>query len=385
MFAKKLFVSISFFAVSFLVCSCEQSLSPVAEKDNGKIVAGITPAGTAVQQGWSLTSYTSNSGIASYDDIKIGDFDGDGADEILGWNYNQNKYLYEFNGSSWVRASYKNSDILKTYLARKAYVGDFNGDGKDELFLARIDLRLVEYTSTGWKTIKSWSDSHAIYPYKDFLLVGDWDGNGRDDLMGCGDNWQTSFYYDPTKKEWGWWYSNYGENQGITPYLKKKYRTKAAVGDFDNDGKDEIFGIASWATMFHYGSGSWQWGWSTGNDGINTNKLCRWYLPLAATANDNDIVVSGDFGSNLNDDEFMIIESGQNARNYCLYDFKSNGIPYIYDTNDIYEVEPGQEWPVKDNSIECYFKIKPIAGEKDQLLVRKNYSGNRYVSTYRHN
>lgn len=94
-------------------------------------------------------------------------------------------------------------------------------------------------------------------------------------------------------------------------------------------------------------------------------------------------MVSGDFGTNLNDDEFMIIESGPAARNYCVYDFNGNGVPYILNTNDIYVVEPNQEWPVNHNTIECYYRIKPVSGQKDHLLVRKEDNGNKYVRTYR--
>ncbi|MEK8019963.1 MAG: M4 family metallopeptidase [Candidatus Parabeggiatoa sp.] len=123
--------------------------------------------------------------------------------------------------------------------------------------------------NNGWENVFDRYDSSGI---ADKLYVGDFDGDGAEELLGVSGNWITMFYYENDDWQWGW--SNYGDSEaggGIYPY-----RNNLSIGDFDGDGKDEILGVDSWITMFHFKIGDdnkWDWHW----DGVTmaVNQLLK--------------------------------------------------------------------------------------------------------------
>ena len=107
----------------------------------------------------------------------------------------------------------------------KYYVGDFNGDGIDELFCVQVtngssdNMALLRY-STSWNTL----------------------------------------------------WSNNGISHGIDIY---PYRADLHIGNFDSDREDEILGIGTNAAKFDFNSSSqWDMSWSTGNSG----KISDWAI-----------------------------------------------------------------------------------------------------------
>lgn len=140
------------------------------------------------------------------------------------------------------------------------YVGNFIDDNEDEeLFVVKADGRqqLYNYVSQSiehgyWDLIhetNSASQSH-IYFYRN-MLVGDYNGDGLDEVL-CFHNsggWMTLFKWNGTK--WAWSGSNYGDkslaiSQAQThidePGYSSEIQNHLISGDFDNDGKDEIIG-----------------------------------------------------------------------------------------------------------------------------------------------
>ena len=95
------------------------------------------------------------------------------------------------------------------------YVGDFNGDGIDELFCTEVSqnstdiMKLIRYDN-GWNT--QWtnngqSDGVGIYPYRANLHVGNFDVDRADELLGVG-TWATKFDFNSTN-QWDWSWSTY--------------------------------------------------------------------------------------------------------------------------------------------------------------------------------
>ena len=133
----------------------------------------------------------------------VGDFDGDGFNEDFYWysegNYNvyspekiSSGYLYN---SAW--------DLMNPEYIERIYAGDFDGDGADEIVALQDAGSLYwmyvweVYDHSGWwkgypKTsypLKNSIRTNVIPNYINSFLVGDFGNNGIDELVGYQDGW----------------------------------------------------------------------------------------------------------------------------------------------------------------------------------------------------
>src|SRR5439155_44699 len=126
-------------------------------------------------------------------DVHVGDFTGDGKDDIVG--------RVQQTGAWWVETSLGNSFNSTRWGAWPTSVtwvdvnvGDFDGDGKDDVIGRVLQTgRWWVGLSTGsnsfnftpwdlWSTAVSWTD----------VVVGDFNGDGKDDIAEMENNvWQT--------------------------------------------------------------------------------------------------------------------------------------------------------------------------------------------------
>jgi hypothetical protein len=222
---------------------------------------------------WSNENSNSIAGwtIRNNDKFYPGDFDGDGVDELLCVNQNTNGWLtlldYYNDAWHWVWSTYGSSSA-GTYLynfRNNLTVGDFDGNGKDEIFgVSSYGMRVFKYEGGNFNQL--WyknSSTHGLWPYTDNLISGDYDGDGKDEILGNdidGNGWITMFNFDNGNFNWGW---SDGGSGNLRPY-----RDNLIAGDFDGDGKDEILGNDidgnGWITMFNFDNGNFIWGWSDG-------------------------------------------------------------------------------------------------------------------------
>ena len=322
------------------------------------------------------------------DKFYTGDFDGDGAEELLcvqtGSNHNWMTLLKFENGKwKWKWSNYGNSHVMLPY-RDNFIVGDYNGDGKDELLGNDIDgfTTLFRYENNNW--IWAWSDygaNHAIIPYKDKLISGDFDGDGKDEILGSDlpFGWMTMFNFEKNDFRWGW--STNGTNHPILAY-----RNNFIKGDFDGNGRDEFLGFSSWATLFNFQNNNFNWGWSTNG----SNNFSGWNYPLPPA----DRLLIGSIDSQDFKDEIMFIQTGTNAAWAATKDFKTDNSGW----NDNWFANPENGMPfINDWSIANgggtntkYHLIKAIVNEPEYLIAfRKfgcttnnyNYLINMYKST----
>jgi hypothetical protein len=165
------------------------------------------------------------------------DWDGDGKDDIIGRNGDD---LYVWRSTStntnWSLMPYTNLGSGNATVSQYLF-GDFDGNGRpdiaayspdrDSLFFSRNTSTpgnpskgFGEYYSTGWKTV-------------DHKMVADWDGDGKDDIIGR--NGDDLYVWRSTSTSTGWSlmpFVNLGSgNSTVSQYL---------LADFDDNGRPDI-------------------------------------------------------------------------------------------------------------------------------------------------
>jgi len=310
--------------------------------------------------------------LQPWDKFFPGDFDGDDIDELLAvGNAGQPTDWYALlkyeNGQwNWLWSNYGNGGILRPYNSNFV-VGDFDGDGQDELLGNDTWTTLFKWTGTGWDW--AWSDNgstgHPIHPFKDRLYAGDFNGNGTDELLGCDlpNGWTTVFQYVDGNWIWGYW-----SDMGLETMIKT-YRFNCVVGDFNGDGKDDLLGLDTWATLFDFNNGNWNWLWSTnGSSSFN-----GWNYPLDPI---NDRVIIGNFDVDTKD-ELIFVSTGPYAHWALSQDFNP-ALPswnFNWVANDTYSIPFIDDWPINDDTgySTNYFAIRTNSTGPERLLAMRKF------------
>lgn len=172
------------------------------------------PQGGAQSGNWLSTG-------APVDQLRFGDFDGDGQTDVF-WRRDDHKWYISYSRPTSISTgSWQHVNTSSAPLADLA-VGDFNGDGADDIFYA---------TGAGWKYSPSatggWVNLAGSVTRVDELLLGDFNGDKKTDV----------FYPDGTH-----FYISYGGASSWTLYQTSWYtRDMLRVGDFNGDKKDDLF------------------------------------------------------------------------------------------------------------------------------------------------
>ena len=351
-------------------------------------------------------------------DVKVLEFISNVPNHNNGWND-----VWSNFGSNWINGHqiHDNDNFL---------VGDFNGDGAEELFCVSGSgswMTLLKYNNNDWQWYWSnYGDEAAgagIFPYRNNMTVGDVDGDGRDEVIGCAGGWITVFKYHDG--DWHWHWSNYGNSSiAITPYNRfyagdfdgdgkdelmaydspdgwttlfkwngngfswtwsdyganhaiRPYRNNMVVGDFDGDGKDELLGLGSWYTMFNFENGDWNWGWScygSNNFGPIT--------PVSPSA-----FVAGNVDNDRKDELFVLPTrlasySGSISNYARLLEFANN--QSTWNSNWSPSVAFIDDWPITNaaqNTTKYYF-VKARANRPAYLLAFRKYGNSYLVNMY---
>jgi len=168
------------------------------------------------------------------DVILSGDWDGDGIDEVGAFRPSNRIFYLDLNGNgTWDRqAGGDRVQRLGGLATDIPVIGDWNGDGIDEIGLHRNRNFLVDYNGNGrWDRIAGGDMVYAFGAIGDTPIVGDWNGDGKDDV-GVYRELNQKFYLDSNGS--GWW------DSGDTAYRFSSAVERPIIGDWNGDGKDDI-------------------------------------------------------------------------------------------------------------------------------------------------
>lgn len=170
----------------------------------------------------------------------IGDFDGDGTAEIFTHNGRVAGIVRYYSDTGLRTENVTHEAIGDWQLSPddKTYVGDFDGDGKQEIFIrsARYAgiLRYDPFKLISQLVTYDWIDGWQLNP-GDKSYVGDFDGDGKDEVFVQSWGYAGLLRYNGTS-----WTSE-AVVVGAVGDWPLNINDLSYVGDFDGDGRDEIF------------------------------------------------------------------------------------------------------------------------------------------------
>lgn len=217
-----------------------------------------TYAITTLQQQKKVT--IPNNGFFNY---VVGDFNGDGISEVLlevkigSYPYSSEIYLIDLKNTNNEFTKITNSTIGDFSIKYLEFIADFNGDGKDDLFLLKDDgyttvIGCVQNDlgiTTGFETYYSYYN--ANYKNTSVIHLGDFNGDGHPDVMSPenngSSNWKVYYHHTTTTKSENYSIVNY--NLYIDLYKTEEFVTL----DINKDGKTDLVKIIT----RRFKSGDW--------------------------------------------------------------------------------------------------------------------------------
>jgi hypothetical protein len=171
----------------------------------------------------------------------VGDFDGDGKDDV-----------FMATGAAWYYAPGGNAEwrflSAKTETTDTLLIGDFDGDGRADVFRQSGDDWFVSWGGRSeWQLLSSHHRVNMSAPDRGIVdfVVGDFVGDKRADV----------FFADGQN----WWVSDGGTGPFVLYATSSFKRPDLAFGDFDRSGKTEVAGVVADQWMFVPALGPHQW------------------------------------------------------------------------------------------------------------------------------
>lgn len=165
--------------------------------------------------------------------LRVGDFDGDGKTDVF--RVQSGEWQWSRSGTgSWARLQSSNAAPAELYL------GDFDGDGKTDVFWANGTQWRFSPGATG-----AWQPLRGNRERLEQLVFGDFNGDGKTDVF---------------KTSGGKWWVSWGATSAWRELNASAVQRKdLGFGDFDGDGKTDVFrtGSGKW-WVSRSGTGSWQ-------------------------------------------------------------------------------------------------------------------------------
>ena len=165
----------------------------------------------------------------------IGDLNGDGRDDVLVRHEDGRWFYYPMSGRRHITSGRGLADLTRNLAWQFAGIGDFNGDGKDDVLLRHEDGRWFYYPMDGRRHIVSERGLAALTPNLawQFAGIGDFNGDGRDDVLVRNDDGRW-FYYPMSGRR------PITSQRGLADLTRNLAWQVAGIGDFNGDGNDDV-------------------------------------------------------------------------------------------------------------------------------------------------
>jgi SpoIID/LytB domain protein len=201
------------------------------QMDTGELLVGLS-SGT----GFDFTTWAEHGDPQAQGPLLVGDFTGDGIDDLAEDDATAERWtVYRLAGTRVVRATFYDFSVVDPNWGAHV-VGDYNGDGKDDI---------LSWDAATGDLIVLFSDGSAMVPSPwqtlpdaeiwENLQAADFTGSGRDDLAA----------YDPVAGTW-WVVAGRKGTSGAAPaawftFVDPDQGLGAQIaGDFNNDGRADI-------------------------------------------------------------------------------------------------------------------------------------------------
>ena len=191
----------------------------------------------------------SGGGVSGHGDYRrtLGDFDGDGRDDVLLRHEDGRWFFYPMNGRRHM-AGQGTANLTRNLEWSVAGIGDFDGDGKDDVLLRKPTTGAWYYYPMNGRRHLSGNGAANLTRNLEWSVagIGDFDGDGRDDVL--------------LRHADGRWHYYPMDGRTVLPGSGPANLTRnlewsaAGVGDFDGDGSDDVLlrKAATTGTWYYY-------------------------------------------------------------------------------------------------------------------------------------
>ncbi|MFN0024191.1 MAG: FG-GAP-like repeat-containing protein [Parvularculaceae bacterium] len=188
-----------------------------------------------------------------FSETHVGDFSGDGLSDVA-FYWRNAIYVFRSNGGNMLpyaslvdRVAGPGGEARVGFYS-KITVGDFTGDGRDDLAVFNSlsnQMTIFRSTGTGFETARIFSgglgDPAKPFSGSDQYKRIDYDGDGRDDLA----VWNPSAFSTPVlylyRSTGGGNFARTAAYTGVMPGWEMRAGDKHYIGDFTGDGREDIF------------------------------------------------------------------------------------------------------------------------------------------------
>jgi M6 family metalloprotease-like protein len=168
-----------------------------------------------------------------------GDFNGDGRGDIV--LHQGNQLELKLGNGIWFEQTWRGHERVGEWTlgsGDQVFVGDFSGDGRDDIFLRNGEWAgLLQSTGRGFTQV--WIVSGRVGSWSldgsDQHFVGDFTGDGRDDVFIRSSNWAGILRSEGTS------FRNTWIENGAIGVWDLQSTDSHSVGDFDGDGRADVF------------------------------------------------------------------------------------------------------------------------------------------------